>query len=350
MRHPVRLFALAALLAIPSGLLAQSVYFKIGGKEEKWDVNDPFSTTKADSTKAFWKDKSLTLNDGHGSETSRKSTTITRIVWPVEPAPLVQARDQVSRGAPTAALRLIEPVLRLFEPVRKVPGSLWLKAAEIKLDALSQLSNDAVLDAFIAVLEDVDDGSVPGLAGKIKLAKLDRRVRAGDNSGVLAEADKLLAELSEPDMQARLTITKGDALFATRKYEDALNTYLRVPVFLGAEKGFIPAAYLGAAKSLRALDTPYTHVQRLDLAALFYLKEVIRDYPLSKEAVIARGLLPREERVAEDNRTIGADKKPVAETENKSAETEDEKSEEKPEAKPAEEKPATEKPATEEPK
>jgi hypothetical protein len=337
MRHPVRLFALAALLAIPSGLLAQSVYFKVGAKEEKWEVNDPFSTAKADTSKAYWKDKSLTLDDGHGSESSRKVTAITRIVWPNEPAPLAKAREHVSRGEPDSALRLVEPVLRLFDPVRKVPGSLWLKAAEVKLDALSQLSNDAVLAAFITVLEEADDGSVPGLAGKIKLAKLDRRVRAGDNAAVLVEADKLLAELSEPDMQARLTVIKGDALLAMRKHEDALNTYLRVPVFLGAEKNFIPAAYLGAAKSLRALDTPFTHAQRLDLTALGYLKEIIRDYPLSKEAGIARGLLPREERAAEDNRAIGADKQAPAENaeaEKKPAETTD--------AKPAADKPATE--------
>jgi hypothetical protein len=342
MRHPVRLFALAALLAIPSSLLAQSIYFKVGSKEEKWDVNDPFSTAKSDITKAYWKDKSLTLDDGHGSETSRKVTAITRIVWPNEPVPLAKAREHVSRGEPTPALQLIEPVLRLFDPVRKVPGSLWLKAAEVKLDALSQLSNDAVLAAFITVLEEADDGSVPGLAGKIKLSKLDRRVRAGDNAAVLEEADKLLAELSEPDMQARLTITKGDALLATRKYEDALNTYLRVPVFLGAEKKFVPSAYLGAAKSLRALDTPFTHAQRLDLTAIAYLKEIIRDYPLSKEAGIARGLLPREERAAEDNRALGGDKQSPVETEKKPAETTDAKPEEKTEAKPAAEKPATE--------
>lgn len=315
MRNTVRLFALAALVSLPAGLFAQSVFFTIGSREEKWDINDPFAPpgAKTDTAKAYWKDKELIRSDGRGAETGRKVTAITRIVWPNEPAPLAKAREQVERGNPEDAIRLIEPVLRLFEPVRKVPGSLWLKAAEVKLDALSQLSNDAVLGAFITVLEEADDGSVPGLAGKIKLAKLDRRVRAGDNAAVIAEADKLLAELEEPDMQARLLIIKADALLALRKYEDALNTYLRVPVFFGAEKGFIPPAYLGAAKALRSLDTPFTHAQRLDLAALFYLKEIIRDYPLSKEASAARALLPRDERVAEDNRGLaGTEKKPAA--------------------------------------
>lgn len=336
MRHPARLFALLALLAVPSGLLAQSVYFKAGAKEEKWDLNDPFALpgTKPDPLKAFWKNKNITLDDGHGSETGRKVTAIVRIVWPNEPAPLAKARDHVSRGEPDAAIRLIEPVLRLFDPVRKVPGSLWLKAAEVKLDALSQLSNTAVLNSFISILEEADDGSVPGLAGKLKLAKLDMRVHTGDNAAVLDEADKLLAELSDPDMQARLTVTKGDALFAMRKYEDALNTYLRVPVFLGAEKKYIPAAYLGAARSLRGLDTPFTKAQKLDLAALAYLKEIIRDYPLSKEAGIAKGLLPKDEQIAEDKRALGGDKKTAPETAAKP--------EEKAETTPAEDKPAAE--------
>lgn len=304
MRTPLRLLALAALFAIPSGVFAQTVVFKISGKEEKWPLNDPFASpgTKPDPTRAVWKGSEIVYNKGDGVEFTRKVSTIERLEWPQEPPQLAAARDQVQRGEFTAALNLVEPILRLFEPVRKKPGSLWLKAAEVKLDALSGLSNVSVLSAFIAVLEENDDGSVPGLASKIKLAKLTRRVREGDHTSVLIEADRLLGELDEPDTQARLTLIKADALLATRKYEAALNAYLRIPVFYGAEKAFLPGAYLGAAKALRGLDTPATRDQRLDLASAFYLREVIREFPVSKEAEEAKSLLPREERDAEEKR------------------------------------------------
>ncbi len=302
MRTRLRLFALAAAFALPAGLFAQTVVLKIGGKEEKWPLNDPFPATPAknDPAKAVWKGSEITFEKSEGVSLTRRVSEIVRIEWPKGPGLIETARDQVRRGEFTAALNLIEPVLRHFDAVRKVPGSPWLKAADIKLDALSGLSNPGALSAFIAVLEDNDDGSVPGLSAKIKMAKLTRRVREGDHTAVLVEAERLLGELDEPDMQARLTITKADSLLATRKYEAALNTYLRVPVFFGAEKSFVPVAYLGAAKALRGLDTPMTRDQRLDLASAFYLREVIREFPVSKEAAEAKELLPREEREAEE--------------------------------------------------
>ncbi len=315
MRQSLRILALAAAAFAPAGLLAQSVVFNVGGKEEKWPLNDPFAPagTKPDPTKAVWKGSEITFNRGDGVELTRKLSTLKRMEWPKLPSAITTAAEQVQRGEHASALNVIEPVLRQFDPIRKLPGSPWLKAAEVKLDALSELSNTAALSAFIAVLEEADDGSVPGLAAKIKLAKINRRVKEGDHASVLVEADQLLGELEEPDMQAKLTLIKADSLFATRKYEAALNTYLRVPVFFGAEKTFIPAAYLGTAKSLRALDTPANRPQRLDLASAFYLREIIRDFPVSKEAAEAKSLLPREERVAEENRAAGATAAPTEE-------------------------------------
>ena len=304
MRRNVRSFALAALLLAPAGLFAQAVYFKNGTREERWALNDPFAPadTRTDAGKAFWKSNELSMAQG-GVTRTRKDTEIVRIDWP-EPALLLKAKESVERGDAAAALREIEPLLFKLDKLRKTPGSPWLKSAEVKLDALSQLSNAAVLTAFIGVLEENDDGSVPGLAAKLKLARLSVKAREGDNTGVLTEADKLLGELEEPDTRARLYTFKSDALFALRRYEEALNAYLQIPVFYGSEKAFVPGAYLGAAKALRAMDSPTTHEQRLDLAAVGYLKDIIRDYPVSKEAQEAKKLLPREERVAEEKKLL----------------------------------------------
>lgn len=306
MRHTARLFAIALAFAVPSGLFAQAVFFKNGNREERWPLNDPFApkTTKPSATSANWKTREITLASG-GVERSLKFDKILRIEWNGEPAPLSAARDQVARGEPETALGTIEPVLHLFEPVRKVPGSFWLKAAEVKLDALSGLSNTSALSSFITTLEQEDDGSVPGLPGKIKLAKLSVRVRAGENAVVVVEADKLIEETKEPEILARLCIIKADAQLALRKYEEALNTYLYSTVFYGSEKSFLPVAYLGAAKALRGLDTPLNHEQqRNDLASAAYLRDIIRDFPVSKEAVEAKSLLPREERIAEEKRAM----------------------------------------------
>lgn len=300
MRLPLSLLA----LTLPASLLAQALLVKGPAGVETIPIHDPFAKPDAKPTdkRGVWGTRGVTFMKGEVEQTRRLSD-IVGVDWGKDvPAPMQQARDFVSFGNPTKALALIEPVLKKFEPIQKVKGSLWLKAAEIKLDALSGLNSPAELTRFIGILEEADDGSIPGLAAKLKLARLTQRVRAEDHAAVILEADKLLAELIDPESQARLHLMKGDSLLALRKYEEALFIYLRVPVFFGAEKTALPTAYLGAAKALRGLDTPNTRDQRLDLVAADYLKQIIRDFPASKEAKEAKSLLPREERVAEEKR------------------------------------------------
>lgn len=308
MRPHTALFALLGALALPASAFAQNVFFKVRDREEKVAINDPFDPATAkspDKSKAVWTDRGFTYTTADSVEITRKVSEISRFQWGNEPAIMADARKKVAAGQFTQALAAIEVVLRKFDPVKKVPGNLWLKAAELKLDALSGLSGESQLSAFISVLEQNDDGSVPGLAAKIKLARVTMLVRGGDYAGVITETDKLMAELPDPEAQARLHILKADAQYALRRYEDALNTYLRVAVFYGAEKAFIPQAYLGAGKSLRALDGPATRGQELHVAASFYLRQVLREFPLSKEAAEARENLSPEERAEEEKRMAG---------------------------------------------
>ena len=55
-----------------------------------------------------------------------------------------------------------------------------------------------------------------------------------------ARAADLLGKVDSAELQARLHIVKANSLFATKKYESAMTTYLRVPVFFGSEAEFIP--------------------------------------------------------------------------------------------------------------
>ncbi len=334
MRPHTALLALIGTLAFTGSALAQSAYFKVRDREEKIELNDPFDANAVkspDKAKAVWHDRGITYTTGERVEVTRRMSEVVRFQWKDEPTLLVEARASIAAGQFAKALSSIEIVLRKFDPVKKVPGNLWLKAAELKLDALSGLSSESQLSSFISLLEQNDDGSVPGLAAKIKLAKVTQLVRAGDFAGVITESDKLMLEFPDPEAQARLHLFKADAQYGLRRYEDALKTYLRVPVFYGAEKAFIPQAFLGAAKSFRSLDGPATRGQQLQVAASFYLRQVIREYPLSKEATEARELLTPEERAAEEKLqsaqtpdTAPADAKPETEApkpdESKSAE------------------------------
>ena len=229
---------------------------------------------------------------------TKKYTDVTRIEWGTKrPKAMEDAEIAVQRGDASVALAKIEPVLQFFARMRKnTPGSLWLPAASIKLDALVVLKNDAVLTGFISELEAANDGTIPSLPNRIKMAKLDQTLRRGNIEQSLAEADKHIRDTVDTSFLAHLHLVKGNALLELRRYEEAMNAFLRIPVFYGTYVKYIPSAQLGAAKAFRGMDSPAN--RHLDLLGVSnqYLIDVITQYPLSKEAEVAKTMLPKDER------------------------------------------------------
>jgi hypothetical protein len=238
--------------------------------------------------------------------TTRKLSEVTEIIWPT-PARLLEAQNNVNRGEPAKALDNVEAVLKFFEPLKNVPGSLWVKASLLKLDALDRLENDAATNSFLANFEKEDAAKQPEVATQIQLAKLMLRARKGEHDAVIREATELLTKVDSSELQARLHLTKGNSLLAAKKYEAAMTTYLRVPVFFGSETEMIPKALLGAARAFRGMDSPAMRDQKLEAVSNRYLYDIIVSYPVSKEAEEAKKLLPPEERAKAE-----ADQKKIA--------------------------------------
>ena len=134
-----------------------------------------------------------------------------------------------------------------------------------------------------------------------------QRARKGDHAEVVKESTELLAKVDSAELQARLHIVKGNSLFASKKYEAAMATYLRVPVFFGSETELVPKALLGAARSFRGMDSPALRDQKLEAVSNRYLYDIIVSYPVSKEAEEAKKMLPKEERAKAE-----ADQKKIA--------------------------------------
>ena len=296
-----------ALLCLAASLPAQVITFKNG---ERWEVNDPFKLDekarpprpvvdprKASFDKTFEKVEKTMEVSGAAMTTSKKLAEAVLIEWPAIQS-MTEAKNLILRGESSKALDMIEPVLKTFDKARLVKGSPWIKAAAIKLDALDRMENDASLSAFLSTLDTVDDGSNPELTSKIKLAKLLMRARKGEHEGVVTDATALISQSDDPDVLARLHLLKGASLLALKRYEPAMNTYLRVPVFYGSQQEHLPKALLGAAKAFRGMDTPATKSQRLEDVSNRYLRELIATFPVSKEAEEAKKLLPKEDRQA----------------------------------------------------
>jgi len=312
MRRPLLLTAFALLAAATSS--AQTFVFK----NEKWEINDPFKLDNSVPPKPVVDAKKgiinivkgtvdLTSNSGgFVSVNTKKFSDVTEIIWPM-PARLQEAQNNVNRGEPAKALENAEAVLKFFEPFKNVRGSWWTKASLIKLDALDRLENDAATNNFLATFEKEEAAKQPEVATQIQLAKLMLRARQGDHEAVVREATELLAKVDSSELQARLHLTKGNSLLAAKKYEAAMTTFLRIPVFFGSETEFIPKALLGAARAFRGMDSPALREQKLETTSNRYLYEIIVSYPVSKEAEEAKKMLPPEERAKAE-----ADQKKIA--------------------------------------
>jgi hypothetical protein len=307
------LFPALALLAAASSP-AQTFVFK----GERWEINDPFKMDSSIPPKPVVDPKKGTINVIKGTidrtsnqggievTLTRKLSEVTEVIWPA-PARLREAQANVNRGEPAKALDNVEAVLKFFEPIKNVPGSWWVKASIVKLDALDRLENDAATAAFLDNLEKEEAAKLPEVATQIQLARLMQRARKGDHDAVVKEATELLGKIDNAELQARLHIVKGNSLFASKKYEAAMTTYLRVPVFFGSETEFIPKALLGAARSFRGMDSPALRDQKLEAVSNRYLYDIIVSFPVSREAEEAKKMLPKEERAKAE-----ADQKKIA--------------------------------------
>jgi hypothetical protein len=307
------LFPALALLAAASSP-AQTFVFK----GERWEINDPFKMDSSIPPKPVVDPKKGTINVVKGTvdrtsnqggievTLTRKLSEVTEVIWPA-PARLKEAQANVNRGEPAKALDNVEAVLKFFEPIKNVPGSWWVKASIVKLDALDRLENDAATAAFLDNLEKEEAAKLPEVATQIQLARLMQRARKGDHDAVVKEATELLGKIDNAELQARLHIVKGNSLFASKKYEAAMTTYLRVPVFFGSETEFIPKALLGAARSFRGMDSPALRDQKLEAVSNRYLYDIIVSFPVSREAEEAKKMLPKEERAKAE-----ADQKKIA--------------------------------------
>jgi hypothetical protein len=312
----MRLFFLLSAFALLAAASSPAQTFVFKG--ERWEINDPFKMDNSIPPKPVVDAKKGTINvikgtidrvsnaGGFEATLTRRLSEVTGVIWPI-PSRLAEAQANVTRGEPAKALDNVEAVLNFFEPIKNVPGSWWVKASLVKLDALDRLQNDAATEAFLVGFEKEDAAKLPEVAIQIQLARLMQRARKGEHDEVVKASSDLLAKIDSTELQARLHIVKGNSLYASKKYEAAMTTYLRVPVFFGSETELVPKALLGAARAFRGMDSPALREQRLEAISNRYLYDIIVSYPVSKEAEEAMKMLPKEERAKAE-----ADQKKIA--------------------------------------
>lgn len=216
------------------------------------------------------------LSAGGSFERIYPLADLARVDFP-EPEALDQAESLVAAGKGAEALPLLEPVTRQFAPFAKVPGSHWPRAALLRLQALLQGEDAPAISAAARELLQSGLGADAAGLAKLALARLD--ARAGNEALARAMLDEIVRD-APPAIEARAWLLRGDLAAARDAHEEALECYLRIPVFHGTLDELMPAALLGSALAYQGRgDAP-----RARRAA----RELVETYPDSAEAARAK--------------------------------------------------------------
>jgi TolA-binding protein len=206
--------------------------------------------------------------------------TVAEVEFP-QPPQLAAAADLLAQQKAADALARIDPIVAYYEPLRNVPGNLWLPAALIKSDALALLKRDAEQAALLDEIARLPAN--PAAAEAVKLRTAENLVRHGEPGKAEPAFDALIGASTDNDVLARAWVGKGAALAARGDFDAALLAYLRVPVLYPQDRGMLPGALLGAGRAFAGLENR-------DLASQTFQK-IVSTYPLTSEAVLAKAEL-----------------------------------------------------------
>ena len=203
---------------------------------------------------------------------------IDRLEWP-EVREVLEAQTLMSEGKTKEAVEELQKARDFFKPFKSIKGNPYNEISFSLVEALDQIGD---FDALIRVLPEVeamkwaDDYKL-----KLKLVKLNMQRRtSGDQEAVLSQAEDLLSETDDANISARLWMTIAEIHTKRERWEQALMSYLHVPVFFGSQGTLVPLAELAAARTL-------TKMERFQDAVGFY-QRIMEQYAGSETAEIAK--------------------------------------------------------------
>jgi len=208
-----------------------------------------------------------------------------------KPSALYTASEQIAAGKPDDALKQLDPVVTYFMGFRDSPGSWWVDAALLKIQALLMLKREK---------EGIDLAeSVARLAEVSENQKLSRAFIAlgftikGNHESAIPLYDEAARNSKRLEVQGLIAFGRGESLTAIGdkqkaageiekaavSYEQALLSFLRVPALYPSQRSYLPRVQYGAARA-------YLGIEDFDRARAS-LKELKEQFPDSPEAKLA---------------------------------------------------------------
>jgi TolA-binding protein len=199
-----------------------------------------------------------------------------------EPAGIKTASELLAQGKAAPALGIIAAVVAQQAALRDIPGNYWARAATVQLAALVALGRLAEAEVLAAAIGS-KEGPEQTLDARLQIAL--GWAKSGDYSKAGAVFDDVIAKSTRPATLARAWVSKGQGQLAAKSYEEALLSFLRVPIFYSDQKAAMPAALLGSAQAYVGLGDVGHEREALE--------QLISQYPNSPEATAAKPMLER---------------------------------------------------------
>jgi len=222
----------------------------------------------------------------HTGEVGYPIERIAKIDFP-KPAQLGEASDLIVRGNAAEALSRLEPVYRYFSGFRDAPGSWWPDVALLKVEVLVNLGRfDEAERLASEIARTATDPETQRAAQTDVAAGLARR---GDLAKALEIYDAVIRDGTRPQTIATAEVGKGQVHLARKEWEQALLSFLEVPVFYPEQKVLMPRVLLGCGRAYMARED----FERAKAS----LNELTADFKATSEAARAKADLEKIARI-----------------------------------------------------
>ncbi len=234
---------------------------------------------------------------------------IFRLVFP-KPDVLNTAPGLIASGKAEAALAQLDPILKYYTGFRDAPGSWWVDAVPLQIQALLALKRDKeavdIAESFARLASDEE-------IKKLSLAfTAVARTRKGEHESALSLYDEAAKATKRIDILGLIAVNRGDSLVAIGdvlkakgelgksavRYEEALLSYLRIPALYPGQRMYLPQATYGAARA-------YLGIEDFD-RAMVSIKELRDNFAATAEAKLTDELearvKKRREQLADPNK------------------------------------------------
>jgi len=188
--------------------------------------------------------------DGSEATQSIPAANIIRVDFP-RPEELAAADDLILKGKYAEAFQKAKVVQDLHRLWKDKPGSWFAEASLLTAESLIRQNK---YDESARLMSELRNMALSSTL-QIRVAMVDalEQFQKGITGPALAKVKPLIKGAQDADTMARLYLLIGDIQFKREAFAEALDAYLQIPVFYGAEAAFLPDAELGAAKCLARL-------------------------------------------------------------------------------------------------